>query len=195
MSETDRARWTARYAADGGAQRPPSPWVIAACARLPAGRLIIDIAAGDGRHAVALARTGHRVVALDIVEAAIRRAVREEAGVLGLVSDVQRLPLRPACADAVLVTNFLEREIFDDLKSLLGPGGIIVYETYTREHLILVESGRARAPRGPDYLLQSRELLRLVAPFTILDYREGYVHDDAGERYVASVVAERPREG
>ena len=52
-----------------------------------------------------------------------------------------------------------------------------------------MESGWARRPRDPAYTLAPGELPRLVAPLEVVAYREGLVHDDAGERCVASVVA------
>ena len=193
MSEgtSDRQRWTERYASDIRASDAPSDWVIQACARIPHGALVLDIAAGSGRHATPLARLGHHVVALDFVELAVRRAVLRHVRVLGVVATIWSLPLRPKSADAVLCANFLERAFFDDLKALLKPGGLLIYETYTLEHRTLVEAGRARAPRSPDYLLAPGELGRLVAPLEILDSREGLVKDGAGERYCASIIAQK----
>jgi SAM-dependent methyltransferase len=195
MTDTraDRERWAARYAADPSDDRPPSAWVMEACTRIPAHLAILDFAAGSGRHAAALARQGRPVIAMDFVEEAIRRATSAETGglVYGIVADVMTLPIRRGSVDAVLCTNFLVRSLFADLKGLIKPGGFLVYETYIMEHRTLVEAGRVRAPRSPDYLLEPGELLRLVAPLEILAHREGYVHDGAGERYCASVLCRK----
>jgi tellurite methyltransferase len=187
----DRERWAARYAANTADERPPSEWVLAACERIPRHWLILDLAAGAGRNAIALARNGRTMVALDFVEEAVRRAAAASALVHGVVADMRWLPIRSGSIDAVVCTNFLVRPLFEDLKALLRPGGFLVYETYTLEHRALVEAGLARAPRSPDYLLQPGELLHLVAPLEIIDQREGHVRDTAGERYCASVVARK----
>ncbi len=193
MSEepSDRERWAARYATNSADERPPSDWVLAACTRIPQGWLILDLAAGAGRNAIALARRGYATVALDFVEEAIRHAAAANALVHGVVADVRSLPIRSGSVDAIVCTNFLVRPLFEDLKVLIKPGGFLVYETYTLEHRTLVEAGLARAPRSPEYLLQPGELLRLVAPLEIIDRREGHVRDTAGERYCASVVARK----
>ena len=188
----DRRRWTERYATSEGAHDVPSAWVVHAGERIPQGVTVIDIAAGHGRHAVPLARLGHHVIAIDFVELAVRRAVARDSRIHGVVASIWQLPLRKESADALLCTNFLERAFFPELIALLKPGGLLIYETYTLEHRTLVEAGRARAPRSPNYLLAPGELPRLVAPLEILDAREGYVNDDAGERYSASVFARRP---
>jgi SAM-dependent methyltransferase len=190
-SPQDRARWTERYATDLRAGDAPSSWVIAASGRIPQGSLVVDIAAGSGRHAAPLAALGHHVIAVDFVALAIRHAVLRSQRIHGVVATVWSLPLRKEFADAVLCTNFLERELFGDLKALVRQGGLLIYETYTLEHRHLVEAGRARAPRSADYLLAPGELLDLVTPFEILDAREGYVKDDLGERYCASVIARK----
>jgi SAM-dependent methyltransferase len=190
-ANADRERWTARHASDENQDRAPSAWVMAACARIPIAHPILDIAAGIGRHAGPLAREGRNVIALDFVESAVQRAAQAHALVHGVVADVRSLPLRVASVHAILVTNFLERARFEDLKALLAPGGFLVYETYTVDHRQLVEAGRARAPRSAAYLLDAGELPRLVAPLEILDQREGHVNDAAGERFCSSVLAKK----
>jgi SAM-dependent methyltransferase len=161
--------------------------------RLPAGALVVELAAGTGRHALAIAASGRPVVAVDFVEAAVRLAVRSgetaHTAVHGVVADVEALPFAPGTLDAVVCVNFLDRALVPRFAALLRPGGVMIYETYTVEHLALVAAGRARAPRNPDYTLRPGELRSLVAPLSVLAYREGLVRDEAGERHVASIAA------
>jgi SAM-dependent methyltransferase len=194
----ERARWQTRYSGatpETAEVRAPSAWVIEQCLALPGGFLLVDVAAGLGRHAVALAERGRRVVALDFVEDAVRVAVRRAWGVSGevwaLVADAGALPFADGSVDAILTVNFLDRALFPTFARLLRPGGRLVVETYTHRHADLVSEGRARAPRNPAYMLEPGELPRLVAPLRVVASREALVNDDAGERWVASVVAER----
>ena len=171
------------------ARRAPSAWVVARCLELPAHHLIVDVAGGDGRHARALADHGRLVVAADFVEPAVAAARAGSARVLGLVADASALPFAPATLDAILVTYFLERALFPHLVALLRPGGALVVETFTVEHLRLAERGGTPSPRSPDHLLRPGELRALVAPLEVRAYHEGPVRDGAGERVVAGVVA------
>lgn len=161
---------------------------MAAVRHVPAGALVLDLAAGAGRHARAIADTGRPVVAVDFVEAAVRRAVRGSPLVEGVVADTVALPFLPGTLPAIVCVNFLDRALFPRLIGLLELGGFLVYETYTVEHLSL---DAVRGPRNPDYLLRPGELRTLVAPLTVLEYREGRDRDEAGERHVASVVARK----
>src|SRR5271169_1527770 len=65
-----RSDWEARQRASGP-PRAPEPSVIEWLELLPLG-LALDVAAGTGRHSVALARAGFTVVAIDYAEAALR---------------------------------------------------------------------------------------------------------------------------
>lgn len=159
--------------------------------RLPADLTIVDLAAGTGRHARPIAESGHVVVAVDFVEVAVRAAVAGHPRIHGVVADAGALPFRAGTLDAIVVVNFLDRALFPQLVTLLRPGGYLLYETYTDVHLTLVQRGRARAPRDPRYTLRPGELRALVAPLAVIDYREGLVHDEAGERHCASVIARR----
>ena len=152
---------------------------------LPPAWLIVDLAAGRGRHAVPLAAAGRRVVAVDIAEQAISAARRAAGGALdGVVADVAALPFREGAADAILCVNFLDRSLFPHLRRLLRTGGRLVVETYSIQQLTL-----ERGPRNTVFLLQPGELPTLVAPMRVLESREGLIRDAAGERYVASVLA------
>jgi SAM-dependent methyltransferase len=131
------------------------------------------------------------VVAVDFVEGAVRVARGRHHHVQAVVADAAALPFRPDSLDAILCTNFLDRDLFALFTSLLRPGGYLVHETYTRPQTTLVAEGRSRGPTDPAFLLESGELPRLVRPLVTVDYREGLVSDDAGERYCASILARK----
>jgi len=193
----DRAHWDSRYASsddDADLRRAPSPWVLERCLALPPRAPIVDLAGGVGRHAEPLARAGRTVILVDFIARAVAAGVARGSSVLGLVADTRALPFRAASLDAIVCVSFLDRALFPVLATLLRPGGVLVYETFTLEHLELVASGRVRGPRNAAYLLAPGELPRLVAPLVVREAQEGRVIDAAGERHVARVVAVRGRE-
>ena len=77
--------------------------------------------------------------------------------------------------------HYLHRPLFPALVEALAPGGLLVYETFTR-----AQAARGK-PTNPDFLLESGELLDLVRPLEVLASREG----DYDGRMVASVIAAR----
>jgi tellurite methyltransferase len=161
----------------------PSPWVMSRALGLSARAVIVDLAAGRGRHAVPLARAGRRVIAIDIVALALADA-RAAAPMHAIAADAARLPLRPESIDAIVCVNFLDRDAFAHLSSLLRPGGTVIVETFT-----VAQRKLGRGPTSDAHLLRRDELPALLAPLAILEHREGLVRDDAGERYVAQAMA------
>jgi len=181
---SDRADWEARHGASLGAPLgAPSAWVISRALGLSARVVILDLAAGRGRHAVPLARAGRRVIAIDVVAVALAEA-RAVSPMYAIAADAARLPLRRESIDAIVCVNFLDREVFAHLPSLLRPGGAVIVETFT-----VAQRTLGRGPTSDAHLLRRDELPALLAPLAILEHREGLVRDDAGERYVAQAMA------
>jgi hypothetical protein len=78
--------------------------------------------------------------------------------------------------------------LFPALAAALRPGGLLFYQTWTREAVT------GRGPANPAYRLEPGELLRAFAGLRVLAYREeGRVGDVArGVRDQAWLVAMRP---
>ena len=128
------------------------------------------------------------MIAVDVVEMAVAAARRRPPGTLaGVVADVGALPIREWSVDVVLCVNYLDRILFPQLGRLLRPGGRVIIETFT-----IAQRTLGRGPRNPDYMLEPGELPTLVGPLEVIESAEGLVRDDAGERYVAGLVAVRP---
>ena len=83
--------------------------------------------------------------------------------------------------DLIVVVHYLHRALFPALRSALRPGGILVYETFTRAQALLGK------PTNPAFLLEPGELRNLVAPLEVLVEREGEFEG----RMLASVIAVR----
>jgi len=186
----DRRKWEELYASGARPDRPPSAWVVGTVATLPNDLPVVDIAGGTGRHAVPVERTDRHVVLVDIAQQAVASAKANEPRLDGVVADAASLPLRRGAFGIVMVVNFLDRETFPELISLLAPGGYLVYETYTTAHLELVRQGAVRGPSSAEYLLHPDELRGLARPLTMIDYWEGEVEDEAGRRCCARLVGQ-----
>ena len=173
----------------------PEPWLTDNQDLLPGSARALDVACGRGRHALWLAARGLITVALDrdadavrfINDEARRRGVPVTAAVVDLESadagELEGSPLASQGAfDVIVVVHYLHRPLFPALRAALRPGGVLVYETFTK-----AQAARGR-PTDPAFLLDSGELATLVAPLEILRAREGHFDD----RWVSSVVARSP---
>ena len=190
--DDEEARWDARYReADPAAARPAD--VLTAHAHLlPVRGEALDLACGLGANARLLAGRGLRAHAWDRSPEAIDRlsALARSQGlcVEARVRDVVAEPPPAGAFDVIVVAHFLERSLFPALIAALRPGGLLFYQTWTREAVT------GRGPANPAYRLEPGELLRAFAGLRVLAYREeGCVGDaTSGMRDQAWLVAMKP---
>jgi tellurite methyltransferase len=168
---------------------------------LPRGAAL-DVACGTGRHVLLLAARHQHVTAvdwsavgLDILETRARaarvaihridtveRMGKSVHGGIDLVhADLERLELPENSFELILCVQFLQRSLFPQFLRALRPGGMLLFETYTRAQLEF-----AGGPRNPAYLLDSGELRDAFPELRVIFYRELR----AGQG-IASLVAQK----
>ncbi len=155
---------------------------------LPLGRAL-DIAMGQGRNAIYLAKRGFVVEGVDIspdaVKTALEAAQRAGVTIKAQVADLEGgYQIEKEAYDVIICFNYLQRSLIPQIKDGLKEGGVVVYETFT------VDQPKFGKPRNPDYLLQHVELLHLFKELQCLRYREGVVD---GPQAVAGIVAKKQR--
>ena len=187
-----RAKWDARYAgADANASALD---VLTDYAHLlPHAGHALDLACGLGGNALFLAGCGLKVDAWDISAPPwIGEWLSSEAAVgLDLVAEVRDVtaePLPVSHYDVICVGHFLDRSLCPAIAHALCPGGLLYYQTWTRERVD--DSGPGDGP----FRLGSNELLSLFDGLVVRAYREeGAIGDRSrGFRNRAQLVAERP---
>jgi SAM-dependent methyltransferase len=159
---------------------------------LPGSGTALDLASGLSGNGQLLARHGLDTQAWDISPLAVEKinalARRERLSLRAECVDVEHDTLPGIQCDVLVVSYFLYRERMPDYLALLNPGGILYYQTFTRD--CLAPSG----PANPAFRLTRNELLRLAGSLEILFYREeGLVGDTTqGLRGEAMLIARRP---
>jgi tellurite methyltransferase len=182
------ARWTGPLEQGPSPLAGPSSWLVTNVSLAPRGARTLDVACGRGRHALLLASAGFPVEALDSDGERVS-ALRSLARRLRLPIEADLLDLESGAADLgegefelVLVFNYLHRPLFSALAKALRPGGVLLYETFTRE-----QAKRGR-PTNPEFLLEPGELPELVAPLDVIRHQEG----EFGGQHLAAVAARKP---
>ena len=154
---------------------------------LPRGKAL-DVAMGEGRNAVFLAKNGFNVDGCDISEIAVKKALdlakENNVKIHTFVADLETYKLPQNTYDVIACFYYLQRDLVPQMKEALKPGGMIIYETYTIENR---ERG-FEGPKNKDYLLKPNELLDLFKDFKIIYYRELVLNN---KKAIASLIAKK----
>ncbi len=154
-------------------------------------RPVLDLACGNGRNGLFLAKHGKFVEFADINPEALfsidRLLVQHDLlGKTCLVDfeqvGVNSLQDKHYCA--ILVFRYLHRPLLSAIKSAIEPGGLILYETFTCAQAAI---GR---PKNPDFLLQQGELRRYFDGWDVKHYFEGVRTDP--KQAIAQICAKKP---
>jgi tellurite methyltransferase len=189
--KSDLEKWDKKYQGEEFAYgKKPNVFLKKHLKSLEKG-IALDLATGEGRNAVFLAKAGWTVDAVDISPAGVRKARRlaKEAGVRinFMQADLDFYAIAKEKYDLISVLYFWDRRLVPRLKKALKKGGRILFETYTFETLLLGLEG----PREAKYLLKSNELLRLFRDFRVLFYREGVFREGGKRKAIASLIAQK----
>ncbi|MDI7259602.1 MAG: class I SAM-dependent methyltransferase [Thermodesulfobacteriota bacterium] len=187
----DQKQWDERFRGKEFAfGKEPNSFLKKHIRFLPRGKAL-DIASGEGRNAVFLARRGLDVDAVDISKLGLRKARRfaRETGVTihTLLVDLDNFRIEKERYDLIANFYFLKRSLIPQIKRGLKRGGRVIFETYTLEQRMLGTGG----PRHARYFLKPNELLRLFKDFRILFCREGIFKEGGRRKAVASLIAEK----
>jgi SAM-dependent methyltransferase len=104
-------------------------------------------------------------------------------GIRLVQANLEEIQLPAAAFSLILCLQYLQRSHFQVMARALKPGGMLLFETFTRAQL-----NYSGGPRNPAYLLEPGELRTAFPELHPLFYREL----NAGQG-IASLVAQRPQ--
>jgi len=183
----DLRGWDERYGAQRRSQPRDecvTPLVASALSTQPPGRAL-DLACGAGRNALWLASRGWQVTAVDGASAAIEILSTRNPAIDARVADLEKHEyiIEPDSWDLIAICYYLQRDLFQPAKRGVVPGGIVVAIVH------LPEPGQGLTP----FRLAPGELASYFEGFDILHQYEGPSNDPAHQRWVAEIVARRPK--
>ncbi len=168
---------------------PPSAWVQRWSHLVaPEGR-VLDVACGLGRHAYWFYGLNHTLALVDRAPAAIDSIAIPAAACQKVTADIETgpWPFAQQQFDAVVVTNYLWRPLMPTLLASLAPGGVLIYETFSKGNETVGKPSRA------DFLLQPGELLQVCKDLRVVAFEDGFVDGALGKqpRFIQRIAAVR----
>ena len=197
-----QADWDAKHSlAAREAAEAPAGILAELWPLLPTGAAL-DLACGRGRNAIFLAEHGRPVTAVDWSPAAldlleeraqtlhfpvrriqrIEKAKQAHAGIDLVLADLEGAQLEVNGYFLILCVRYLQRSLFPQICRALRPGGMLLFETYTKAQLDF-----PGGPRNPAHLLDKGELRRAFPELQTVFYREL-----RAEQGIASLAARKP---
>jgi tellurite methyltransferase len=157
----DREKWNRRFGMEGFYLGPdPSTFLadnMQIVFSLAPGRKALDIACGEGRNSIFLARQGFSVTGLDISEEGLAKgekwAEREGVEIEFRRADLESYDFLERY-DLIINFNFLQRDLIPKMFDALNPGGLILFDSILNTPSLEGEHNRA-------FLLEPGELRRI----------------------------------
>lgn len=156
--DADREKWNRRFGSEEhflGVR--PSPFLSREIDRiklLAPGNNALDVACGEGRNSLFLARNGFVVTGLDISDVGLAKG-EASAKAAGVSIDYRQVNLDGYSIDEkydlILNFNFLLRGLIPSEVDALTPGGLLMFDT-------ILESPQLLASHNPSYFLKKGEL-------------------------------------
>jgi len=138
---------------------------------IPAGRAL-DLACGTGRNALWLAERGWQVTAVDYSPAAVAILRSRNSAIDARVADLERgdFTVVPRSWDLIVISRYLQRDLFEPAKAGLVPGGVIIA-------IVLLSKEEKR------FRVQPGELARYFDGFQILHSSENAMAEIAARKH------------
>lgn len=187
--EDDKNQWDLLFSTqDYVYGKNPARFLREKIDQIPVGKAL-DLAMGEGRNAVFLAKKGFAVEGVDISEVAVHKAkvLARENGteIKTQVADLNTYSISPNTYSLIVNIQYLQRSLVPQIKVGLKSGGYLIYENPTTDEL---KRQPLRALRR-DLLLAPQELRKLFSEFQILEYSEG---PNENGQIVARLLAKKP---
>lgn len=202
----DPSFWNSRFDRDHfvyGAS--PNAFIAAQIAHLPKDGTVLDLAGGEGRNAIYLAREGYDVTLLDYSEVALKKAVAwaKREGVALRTQHADLTTWTPERTYDAVVASFVhlpvqwQPQLYETMQAALAPGGTLIAEWFRPEQR--TDGYTSGGPPNADMMMTADELrgafphegIELLSePIVSLDEGPGH----SGPAAVVRLVWTRPSE-
>ena len=197
MSNIWIERWNERYSNEAYAYGlEPNEFLKQELVKISPAKILFP-AEGEGRNALFAASLGWEVSAFDIAQEGKNKAMKlaQERGLKidYQVGNLSELNYTPAQFDAIALVyaHFpaaIKSELHKELSNLLKPGGIVIFEAFSKSHLnYIARNEKVGGPKEIDMLFSIEEIQNDFPDYTVelleekeIELQEGIYHNGVG---------------
>jgi SAM-dependent methyltransferase len=179
MSGQTAQKWDQKYA-QATLNTPAHPcYVLKQHSQLlPFKGVALDLACGLGGNARFLAQCGLKVQAWDISDNALtilnNWASLNRLPIEPLITDLEQMLLPFQQFDVIVVSRYLQRDLFKQIEAALKPGGVLFYQTF-------LAPLQANGPSRAEWYVNSGEFNQAWSNLHTLLYGEGWLENENSE--------------
>ncbi len=150
-----------------------SKWIKKHLPKVNKNKILLDLASGNGRHSLFAQSLGYKVVSADINLNKLKKIDNDNILNININFEIEyNWVFKDNIFDAIIVTNYLYRNLLKKIYNSLKYNGILLYETFTIEN---IEFGR---PNNHNFLLKPQELLNFAKNYNmqVINYEEKIIN-------------------
>jgi SAM-dependent methyltransferase len=187
MKNSSAQKWDAKYQS-ANLQTPVNPcYVLKQHSHLlPFYGQALELACGLGGNARFLAQCGLKTHAWDISDTALTLlnnwASLNQLPIEPLITDLEQMILPYQQYDVIVVSRYLDRELFAGIEAALKPNGLLFYQTFLHPREPSLEQAQftlspphKNAPQNPGFYVHSGEFNQSWPTLTTEVYGEGWL--------------------
>lgn len=180
----DKMKWNEKYLKMSFSKEEPSE-IVKKYYNLAKIGTALDIACGLGRNSKFLAQIGYFVDAVDISDIALKNLQNIE-NINPIEADLDSYKIKEDYYDLIVCINYLNRNLFPQIREGLKNSGLIIYETF-------VYSKDNENEMKKEYLLEKNELLHQFIDFDIIYYEEKMVLNEKNQIVLKAYLVARKK--
>ena len=194
-ASTEKEAWDHRYNKNNFYifGKMPSSFLSDHLHYLPKEGSVLDIAMGEGRNAVFLAKLGYKVTGIDISSVAIKKAHQlageQETKIKTINASMNDHHFAPKSFDVILCFYYINRKTIRSYENLLKDDGVLMVESFSEQQKKV--DGFPFELYSEEDFLQQGELLSFFRNLDVLKFEKSEVEGN----YREFIIARKKRKG
>lgn len=182
---SDKDRWNKKYSGKSFHMGThPISFLQDNLPLLPKGK-VLDLAMGEGRNGVFLAKNGFDVTGVDISDIGLKKAQelakKNKTSIKTIVADLTSYRLEENAYDVIILSYYLQRDLFPQIKKSLKKDGVVVIESYNEDY------AKYNPKFNKEWMLKRNELVEQFSDLFILRFQ----NVDDGKTTYSSLLAKK----